>query len=92
MSNQSVTTNWSVSERTYPLPHPDTVVTEFEFSNGVTIQYDRDAESLTIFLPTKESYESVGSEYEHLPTGGQIPLSITRAHGVPTVITIGGES
>lgn len=71
-------THWAVTNRTYP--NGDTV-TEFEFGNGVTIQYDPSVGGLYVYLPVKELIQSTCSKTTRLRDDDQIFVSADYCQG-----------
>lgn len=90
---ESAKVNWAVKEINYPQP-TNHDVTEFQFSNGVTIHYDvQDGKGdLTIFLPAKEVAESIAGDTLNFNTNDQFRLAVSKAqNGVPVVINVIGK-
>lgn len=65
---EQIREHWKVVSRTYPgVEFPEGVkgrktVTEWEFGNGVHIQYDPEVGGMYIYLPVPEAILSVGRE------------------------------
>lgn len=87
----SIVNHWQVTNRTYSGTQPGGAkphnVTEFEFSNGVTLHYNPHTQEIDIFLPTRESYLSVGRSDQEVGDS-QIGVTLSRTEGVISSITI----
>jgi uncharacterized protein YuzE len=85
--------HWAVVNRTYPggqksdgTREPQTV-TEFEFGNGVSIQYDPECGGMYIYLPVPEAALSVGRETIPVHATG-VMVNLDRMDGALTGIEI----